>query len=80
MALSPETIDALEQALTAVIEEAGDDPEHAGLVEALSAAQEQLGGGEAEGEVMPEDDPESFEHAEKKFAERRRPAPVEPAA
>jgi hypothetical protein len=40
--LTPETLDALDNALTAVIHEAGHDPKYADLVHALTAAQAAL--------------------------------------
>lgn len=45
--LSPETEQALAQALDAVIQEAGDDPQYASLVQHLTEAQDSLGSAEA---------------------------------
>lgn len=42
MALTPETEKALSDALAAVIDECGDDPAYADLVDALSSAQDAL--------------------------------------
>lgn len=42
MPLSPETLSALDEALTAVIDEAGDDPQYAKLVDDLTAARGEI--------------------------------------
>lgn len=45
--LTPETLKALDDALSAVVAQAGEDPEYAELVDALTAAQNALPEGEA---------------------------------
>jgi hypothetical protein len=65
--LSPETIKALDDALGAVIEEAGDDPQYADLVDALTAAQHAAtaagdgGGGGGEHAAPPAAEPDGDE-------------------
>ncbi|HEU4975281.1 MAG TPA: hypothetical protein VFT50_09345 [Baekduia sp.] len=76
--LSPETMQALEEALSAVVEEAGDSPEYADLVASLTSAQDALqqlegaDGEKAEGADAASDD-YSFDVAEKRMADRRKP-------
>jgi hypothetical protein len=63
--LTPETLKALDQALSAVVQEAGDDPKYEGLVHALSAAQDAMPDSHAEkAEDAPDD---SFAHAKERF-------------
>lgn len=77
MPLSPETLSALDEAIKAVVEECGDDPQYGSLVENLNQAGdaiEDISSGEPAdegGKEPPEDDPYSFDHAEKKLKERR---------
>lgn len=85
MALSPETLDALEQALTAVIDEAGDDPQFADLAAALQDAQHALSGLEGADHEAAEprdgdEDAHSFDVAEKRMTERRKAAPGDKGA
>ena len=73
MPLSPDTLNALETALGAVIDEAGDDPRYADLVSALTDAQQasaQVESPEEEQRDGPEDD-HSFATAEKRMTEAR---------
>lgn len=73
--LTPETLDALKQALSAVIDQAGDDPKYSGLVDALTQAQRALpheGGHDAEEE--PDD---SFEHAKERMIAARKAGAAE---
>jgi hypothetical protein len=75
--LSPETIKTLDEALTAVVDELGDDPAGAGLKDALTAAQGELGhmsgdhGDDAGADAPEDDDPHSFDFAEKQMTKRR---------
>lgn len=78
MPLSPETLSALDEAIKAVVEECGDDPQYDSLVENLNQAGdaiEDISSGEPAdkggADEPPEDDPYSFDHAEKKLKERR---------
>jgi hypothetical protein len=79
MPLSPDTLDALESALGAVIDEAGDDPQYAELVSALADAQQassSIEPAEAETRDGPDDD-SSFATAEQRMKDARS-APPEP--
>lgn len=82
--LSPETIKALDEALGAVIAEAGDDPQYADLVDSLTAAQHAAAQVEGSGDAAPDPgaepdgneaspnfDAHSFDHAEKAMTKRR---------
>lgn len=60
--LSPETKDQLAEALSAVLEQLGDDPDTAELRGHLEAATDALQGGE--GEAPPEGEPEAEEAPE----------------
>ncbi len=80
MALTPETSAALKQAIEAIVQECGDDPQYAHLVEALQSAEDAIP--ESEGhapehgdapERDSEDDDFSFETAEKRHKEARKP-------
>lgn len=88
--LSPETLATLEQALNAVIEEAGDDPQLEELVAQLEQARDAIPAGD-EGppadeaaEEAPDDeeerDPFSFEDAEKEWGRRKKAAKKKPPA
>jgi hypothetical protein len=73
--LSPETINALEEALDAVITEAGDDEQYADLVEQLSQAREaasQLGEGEAPGKDEAPEAPEAEAEEEARAEDEQR--------
>lgn len=72
MALSPETTDALRKALDAVVQECGDDPAYAELVDHLEAAQDALPEADEAEPRDGEDDDHSFETAEKRMASRRK--------
>ena len=77
MALSPETLKALGDALDAVVQEAGDSPEYAQLVNHLTAASGALPevSDEPDGDPVPPrdsaEDDYSFETAEARHAEKR---------
>lgn len=81
MPLSPDTLNALETALGAVIDEAGDDPKYADLVSALTDAQQASALVESPAEEErdgPEDD-HSFATAEKRMKEARTASDAPPA-
>jgi hypothetical protein len=72
--LTPETLDALDQALTAVIHEAGGDPQYEGLVHALTAAKDALpdsGADQAE-DAAPEHGAAAFQDAKSKMIAARK--------
>jgi len=72
--LTPENIKGLSEAIDAVIEQCGDEPKYAPLVSSLTEAANALdhlhGNGKVE-PVDPEDDPETFEGAQKAFTARK---------
>ena len=83
--LSPETTEALEKALSAVLDEIEDDPEYEALAEHLRAAKDAMPeGGEADEAEAPEGDEgddeesptDSFEEARKRFQKRRQKPPA----
>ena len=76
MPLSNETLSALDDALGAVIDEAGDDPKYADLVDSLTAAKEatqgiEEGADDPTGKADEADDPSSFDFAERELKKRR---------
>lgn len=75
--LTPEVLHALDQAITAVIHEAGADPEYQGLVHALSAAQDAMPDSKADeaedaAEPAPEHGPAAFQDAKSKMIAARK--------
>lgn len=70
--LTPETLNALDQALAAVVKEAGDDPQYAELVDHLTAAQGAMPDAGEPKEEGP--DPESFEDAKSQMIAARKGA------
>lgn len=76
--LTPEVLHALDQAITAVIHEAGSDPQYEGLVHALTAAQDALPDSKADQAEDAETDehgPAAFQNAKAKMiAARKGPA------
>jgi hypothetical protein len=71
--LTPEVLHALDQAITAVIHEAGADPEYQGLVHALSAAQDAMPDSKAdEAEDAEHDGPAAFQDAKSKMIAARK--------
>jgi hypothetical protein len=74
--LTPEVLHALDQAITAVIHEAGTDPEYEGLVHALTAAQDAMPDSKADqAEDAPEHGAAAFQDAKSKMiAARKGPA------
>jgi hypothetical protein len=83
MSLTPQTADALGQALDAVIAECGDDPQYHDLIQHLGEAQQSLQGAEgdhapaAEAPDEPDpsgSDPHGFQAAKEQFMARRKDA------
>lgn len=74
--LTPEVLHALDQAITAVIHEAGEDPEYQDLVHALSATQDAMpASDDAPAEEPEHDGPAAFQDAKSKMiAARKGPA------
>lgn len=75
--LTPEVLHALDQAITAVIHEAGQDPEYEGLVHALTAAKDALPSpdGAPAPDAAPDHGPAAFQDAKSKMiAARKGPA------
>jgi hypothetical protein len=81
MALTPQTKDMLDQALTAVIGECGNDPEYADLIAALQSAHEALAhihpggaGHPAAADQGQQPDAHSFDYAQQQMTARRKGA------
>ncbi len=73
MALTPESKRALRDAISTIVREAGDDPEFKDLLGTLESVRSDLGGPDADApkeERDGEDDPYSFETAQKRHRER----------
>jgi hypothetical protein len=72
--LTPETLHALDQALTAVIHEAGHDPEYEGLVHALTAAKDAMPDSPADQaeDAAPEHGAAAFQDAKSKMIAARK--------
>lgn len=77
MALTPETIDALKQALDAVVSEAGDDPKYAELADHLNAATTSLDAIGDEKDADPSDPPADAEPKDEPADEPKDDAPAD---